>query len=93
MPFDNFLADKEDRFYFMFAFAVRAWLSLLFFVFFPFLLFHFGYLLVQHQFLVIGASYLLMGLFDFLHTFTKALTEYRRKRWVEIQHNGLKKFR
>lgn len=93
MLFDNFLADKEDRFYFMFAFAVRAWLSFLFFVFMPFLLIHFGYELRPHQFLIIGASYLLMGLLDFGHIFIKSLVEYRRKRWVDIEHNGLKNFR
>lgn len=53
MLFDNFFADKEDRFYFMFAFAVRAWLSLLFFVFVPFLLIHVGYEIQFHQFLTI----------------------------------------
>ena len=93
MLFDNFLADKDDRFYFMFAFSVRAWLSLLLFVFVPFLLIHFGYSLEQHQFLVVGASYLLMGLLDFVHTSTKALKEYQRKRWVDVQHNGIKKYR
>jgi hypothetical protein len=93
MLFDNFLADKEDRFYFMFAFAVRAWLSLLFFVFVPFLLIHFGYTLGLHQFLVIGLSYVLMSALDFSHVFVKALKEYRRKRWVEIQHNGLRNYR
>lgn len=93
MLFDNFFADKEDRFYFMFAFAVRAWLSLLFFVFVPFLFIHFGYHLNIRQFLVIGSSYLLMGIFDFAHVFVKALKEYRRKRWVDIQHNGTKNYR
>ncbi len=93
MLFDNFLADKEDRFYFMFAFAVRAWLSLLFFVFVPFLLIHFGYELQFHQLLVIGASYLLIGFLDFSQAFIKALREYRRKKWVDIQHNGIKRFR
>jgi hypothetical protein len=93
MLFDNFLADKEDRFYFMFAFAVRAWLSLLFFVFVPFLFIHFGYQLSLHQFIVIGSSYLLMGVVDFIHVFIKALKEYRWKRWVDIQHNGVKKYR
>ena len=93
MLFDNFLADKEDRFYFMFAFAIRAWLSLLFFVFVPFLLIHFGYELQLHQFMVIGASYLLMGFVDFSQAITKTLSEYRRKRWVDIQHNGTKAYR
>lgn len=93
MLFDNFLADKQDRFYFMFAFAVRAWLSLLFFVFVPFLLIHFGYELRLHQCLIIGASYLMMGLLDFSHVFVKALREYRLKRWVDIQHNGFKNYR
>ena len=93
MLFDNFLADKEDRFYFMFAFAVRAWLSLLFFIFFPFLLIHFGYSLGLNQFLIVAASCMLMGLLDFSHAFVKALKEYRRKRWVDIQHNGLKNYR
>ena len=93
MLFDNFLADKEDRFYFMFAVAVRAWLSLLFFVFVPFLLIHFGYELRPHQFLIIGASYFLMGLLDFFHTSVRAIREYRRKRWVDIQHNGTKNYR
>jgi hypothetical protein len=93
MLFDNFLADKEDRFYFMFAFAIRAWLSLLFFVFVPFLLIHFGYELQLHQFMVIGASYLLMGFVDFSQAITKTLREYRRKRWVDIQHNGTKAYR
>ncbi len=93
MLFDNFLADKEDRFYFMFAFAVRAWLSFLFFVFAPFLLIHFGYELQLHQLLISGASYLLMGFLDLSHAFVKALKEYQRKRWVEIQHNGLKSYR
>ncbi len=93
MLFDNFLADKEDRFYFMFAFAVRVWLSLLFFVFVPFLLNHFGYSLGSHQFLVVGTSYMLMGLLDFVNAFGKALREYRRKRWVDIQHYGIKNYR
>lgn len=93
MLFDNFLADKEDRFYFMFAFAVRAWLSLLFFVFVPFLLIHFGYEMRLHQYLTGGASYLLMGFLDFSHVFIKALMEYRWKRWVDTQHNGLKNYR
>jgi hypothetical protein len=93
MLFDNFLADKEDRFYFVFAFAVRAWLSLLFFVLVPFLFIHFGYHLSPHQFLVIGSSYLLMGILDFVHVFAKALKEYRRKKWVDIQHNGRKQYR
>lgn len=93
MLFDNFLADKEDRFYFMFAFAVRAWFSLLFFVYVPFLLIHFGYYLDLHQFLVVGSSYMLIGVLDFAHVFVKALKEYRRKRWVDIQHNGRKQYR
>jgi len=93
MLFDNFLADKEDRFYFMFAFAVRAWFSLLFFVFVPFLLIHFGYYLGSHQFVVIVSSFVLMGSLDFSHVFVKALKEYRLKRWVDIQHYGLKKYR
>jgi hypothetical protein len=93
MLFDNFLADKEDRFYFMFAFAVRAWLSLQFFVFVPFLFIHFGYHLYPHQFMVIGSSYLLMAALDFAHVFVKALKEYRRKRLVDIQHNGIKNYR
>lgn len=93
MLFDNFLADKDDRFYFMFAFVVRAWLSLLFFVFVPFLLIHFGYSVGPHQFLTVGVSYMLMGLLDLIHTFTKALKEYRRKRWLDIQHNGPKRYR
>lgn len=93
MLFDNFLADKEDRFYFMFAFAVRAWLSLLFFSFGPFLLMHFGYSLGLNQFLIVAASYMLMGLLDFSNAFVKALKEYRRKRWVDIQHNGHKQYR
>lgn len=93
MLFDNFLSDKEDRFYFMFAFAVRAWLSLLFFVFVPFLFIHFGYYLGLHQFVLIGASYVLMGVLDFAHVFVKALKEYRRKRLVDIQHNGIKNYR
>lgn len=93
MLFDNFLADKEDRFYFMFAFAGRAWLSLLFIVFVPFVLIHFGYKLQFHQFSIIGAAYMLMCLIDFGHTFVKALKVYRLKRWVEIQHNGLKSYR
>lgn len=93
MLFDNFLADKEDRFFFLFAFAVRAWLSILFFVFVPFLLIHFGYELQPLQFLTIGASYLLMGFLDFFHTLVKALREYRRKKWLDIRHNGPKKFR
>jgi hypothetical protein len=89
MQFSN----NEDRFYFMFAFAVRAWLSLLFFVFVPFLLIHFGYELRPHQYLIIGASYCLIGLLDFSHTSVMAIKEYRRKRWVDIQHNGIKNFR
>jgi hypothetical protein len=93
MLFDNFLADKEDRFYFMFAFVVRAWFSLLFFVFVPFLFIHFGYHLDTRQFLVIGSSYLLMGALDFVHVFGKALKEHRYKRWVYVQHNGLKNYR
>jgi len=93
MLFDNFLADEEDQFYFMFAFAVRAWISLLFLVFVPFLLLHFGYFFGSHQFLVVGASYLLMGLLDFVHTFGKALKMYRFKRWVDIQNNGPRKYR
>lgn len=93
MLFDNFLAYKEDRFYFMFAFAVRAWLSLLFFVFGPFLLIHFGYKLRPHQYLVIGVSYLLMGLLDSSHAYAKALKEYRRKKWLDIQHNGKKNYK
>lgn len=93
MLFDNFLADKDDRFYFMFAFAVRAWLSLLFFVFVPVLLIHFGFELQRHQYLTIGVSFLLMGLLDFSHALVKALKEYRRKRWVDIQHNGRKIYR
>lgn len=92
MLFDNFLADKEDRYYLMFASAVRAWLSFLFFVFVPFLLIHLGYEIRLHQYLVIGASYLLMGLLDFSHIFAKALKEYRRKRWLDIQHNRLKNY-
>lgn len=93
MLFDNFLADKEDRFYFMFAFAVRAWLSLLFFIFVPFLLLHFGYELRPHQFLDIAAAYLLIGILDISHVYVKTLEEYRRKKWVDIQHNGRKKYR
>ena len=93
MLFDNFLADKEDRFYFMFSFAVRAWLSFLSFVFMPFLLIHFGFELQLHQYLVMGASYLLMGFVDFSQVFIKSLREYRRKKWVDIQHNGVKNFR
>lgn len=93
MLFDNFLVDKEDRFYFMFVFAVRAWLSLLLFVFMPFVLIHFGYYLGFHQFVVIGSSYVLMGVVDFAHVLLKALSEYRRKRWLDIQHNGLRQYR
>ena len=93
MLFDNFLADKEDRFYFMFAFAVRAWLSLLFFVFVPFLLIHLGYEFIPRQFFDIAVAYLLMGILDYSSVYVKALNEYRRQRWIDIQHNGLKKYR
>jgi hypothetical protein len=93
MLFDNFLADKEDRFYFMFAFAVRAWLSLLLFVFMPFVLIHFGYALRPHQLLVVVASYILMSVLDFAQVVVRALKEYRRKKWLDIQHNGIKNYR
>ena len=93
MLFDNFLADKEDRFYFMFAFAVRAWLSLLFFVFVPFLLIHFGYELLFVQINICLTAYALMLAIDFWGMLLKSHTEIKRATILEVAQYGNKKYR
>ena len=93
MLFDNFLADKEDRFYFMFAFAVRAWLSLLFIVFVPFLLIHFGYAILFGQMRMCLTAYVLMLAIDFSGLLLKSYTEIKRATLLEVAQYGNRKYR
>lgn len=94
MFFDNLLNDKDDRFYFMYAFACRAWASFLFFVFAPLIIYQWSNFSFNiGQIYLLTASYILMLLTDFTGAYMKAFSEYRAIRRREISHHGLKKYK
>lgn len=93
MLFDNIWNDKKDRFYFMYAFACRVWLSFLLFLFSPIIAIRLSFTLSGTQIFIVAASFLTLAALDFCGATIKAVYEYRAIKQTQISHHGEKKFR
>lgn len=92
MLFDNIWNDKEDRFYFMYAFACRSWFLFLFVLFSPTILRFLSFTLNWNQvyLLIVASSFL--SLVDLLGALIKTISENQKIRRTEIAHHGQRKF-
>lgn len=93
MLLNNFLPDSDDRFYFLYRFAVRSWLLFLSVIFSYPVAGFWGRTLTGRQFLEMCAAFVLIVVVDFLSVWIKAYPIYKEQARIEWENNGRKKTR
>lgn len=93
MLLNNVRPDDDDRFYFLYRFAVRSWLLFLAVIFsYPAVGFC-GRSLAVGQFITLCASFILVLSLDFLSVWIKAYPIYKEQERIEWENWGYKKSR
>lgn len=93
MLLNNFRPDNDDRFYFLYRFAVRSWLLFLCVIFSYPVLGICGRSMTAEQFLTLCGVFVLILAVDFLSVWIKAYPEYKEMERIERNTFGLKKTR
>lgn len=93
MLLNNFRPDKEDRFYFLYRFAVRSWLLFLSIIFSAPVGAVFGRSITGKQFLAMCGAFVLIVVVDFLSVWIKAYPIYKERERVEWETFGRRKTR
>lgn len=88
MLLDNVRPDPEDRFYFLYRFAIRSWLLFLSVIFSVPVGAFFGRLITGNQFLTICGGFMLMVAVDYLSVCIKAYPIYKERERVEWETYG-----
>ena len=91
MLLNNFRPDKDDRFYFLFRFAVRSWLLFLSVIFSVPLCLFFGRSFTLKQFCAMFGAFVLIVAVDFISVWIKASAEYKEMGRVEREMYGRRK--
>lgn len=93
MLLNNFRPDNDDRFYFLYRFAVRSWLLFLSVIFSYPVAGLFGRELTGKQFLEMCGAFVLIVTVDFLSVWIKAYPIYKERERVEWENWGRRKTR
>jgi hypothetical protein len=90
---NNFRPDEDDRFYFIYRFAVRSWLLFLSVIFSVPVGAIFGRSVTGKQFLAMCGAFILIVAVDFLSVWIKACPIYKERERVEWETFGRRKTR
>ncbi len=93
MLLNNFHPDKDDRFYFLFRFAVRTWLLFLSVIISVPLGDIFGRSITGKQFITMCGGFVLVLVLDFISVWIRAYAEYKEIDRMERENFGFKKSR
>lgn len=93
MLLNNFRPDNDDRFYFLYRFAVRSWLLFLSVIFSVPVGAIFGRSITGKQFLTMCGGFILILVVDFLSVWIKAYPIYKERERVEWENWGRRKTR
>lgn len=93
MLLNNFRPDKDDRFYFLYRFAIRSWLLFLSVIFSVPVGVIFGRSITGKQFLGMCGAFAIILTVDFLSVWIKAYPIYKERERVEWENWGRRKTR
>lgn len=93
MLLNNFRPDEDDRFYFLFRFAVRSWLLFLCLIFSYPIAGLWGRTLTAEQFLTYCCVFVLILAVDFIGVWVKAYPIYKEQEQIEWENWGIRKTR
>jgi hypothetical protein len=93
MLLNNFRPDKDDRFYFIYRFAVRSWLLFLSVIFSVPVGAIFGRSITGKQFLTMCGGFVFIMVVDFISVWIKAYPIYKEHERVEWENFGRRKTR
>lgn len=93
MLLNNFRPDNDDRFYFLYRFAVRSWLLFLALIFLSPVLGHLGRSMTDGQFLTLCGVFILIVAVDFISVWIKSYPIYKEQERIEWENFGRKKSR
>lgn len=93
MLLNNFRPDKDDRFYFLYRFALRSWLLFLSVIFSVPVGAMFGRSITGKQFLGMCGAFVLIAVVDFLSVWIKSYPIYKERERVEWENWGRRKTR
>ena len=85
--------DEEDRFYFLYKFAVRSWLLFLVVMFSVPVAGVFRRSFTGKQFITLWVSFFLILAVDFISVWIKAYPLYKERERIEWENNGRRKTR
>jgi hypothetical protein len=85
---NNFRPDKDDRFYFLYRFAVRSWILFLSVIFSVPVGTAFGRSITGNQFLTMCGGFVLIVAVDFISVWIKAYPIYKERERVEWETYG-----
>lgn len=93
MLLNNFRPDNDDRFYFIYRFALRSWLLFLAVIFSYPLMGLCGRTLTGEQFITLCGAFGLILAVDFLSVWIKAYPIYKERERIEWENWGRRKTR
>ncbi len=93
MLLNNVRPDEDDRFYFIYRFAVRSWLLFLVVIFSIPIVEMSHRSLTGKQFIAACASFLLIMAVDFISVCIKAYPIYKEQERIDWENNGRRKTR
>lgn len=93
MLLNNVRPDENDRFYFLYRFAVRSWLLFLAVLFSYPIAMLCGRALTGKQFLTLSGAFVLIVAVDFLSVWLKAYPIYKNRERAEWENFGHRKTR
>lgn len=93
MLLNNVRPDEDDRFYFLYRFAVRSWLFFLALIFSVPIAEMFHRSPTVKQFITACASFLLIMVVDFISVWIKAYPLYKEQERIDWENNGRRKTR
>jgi len=90
---NNVRPDEDDRFYFLYRFAVRSWLLFLILIFSVPIADMFHRSVSGKQFITACVSVLLILVVDFVSVWIKAYVVYKEQERIDWENNGRRKTR
>ena len=91
MLLNNFRPDKDDRFYFLFRFAVRSWLLFMTLIFSAPIFGLLGKALTGKQFLILCGAFVLIVAVDYFSICIKAYPIFKERERAEWETFGRRK--
>ena len=93
MLLNNVRPDEDDRFYFLYRFAVRSWLLFLAVIVSYPIAGLWGRSFTGNQFLAICGAYVLTVVVDFISVWIKAYSIYKEQEQIDWENHGRRKTR